>query len=158
MFGFFRELGAENTMDVRQTQKRQLVMNRRRSLSKFATQKNPHRVRHLLGAVQPPQAVAPFFQVEHPIVPHFCDIRITRAVPTSSSLEFQLSIRLLDSNFPSCDCMLQQQGWTVGMCRTCPPPRRDVSSFAAVLSVRSSACILKPKCSISASSRVLCAS
>ena len=38
------------------------------------------------------------------------------------------------------------------MCRTCPASRRDASPFAAVLSVRSSACILKPKSSIGAAS------
>ena len=35
-------------------------------------------------------------------------------------------------------------------CRTCPGLRRDASPFAALLSVRSSACILKPKSDIRA--------
>ena len=38
------------------------------------------------------------------------------------------------------------------MCRTCPAPCRVANPFAAVLFVRSSACMLKPKSSISAAS------
>ena len=126
------KINAANTLDVRQVQKRQLVMNLRRSLSMFATS-----------------------------VVRVCGIRIARAGPTSSALGFQLSFRgqlrvsiQLISRFDFSVVRLLVATTWLGRGCVARVKVLVVMPVVAVLSVRSSACVLPESSTSAANARV----